>query len=461
MSPLLALWACTLFVVVALALDVRRSPEISRALWIPIVWLSLLASRPLSYWFSPGVGLEADPSEGNPIDRNLLTILMIAALVVLVRRRLKWSVWIGQNKWVFALLFYLAISALWSDYLDVSLKRTIRSVGSVLIILVVLSDKNPVMALAATIRRASLLLIPICVVLIKYFPEYAITYDTWSGRAYLSGVTTDKNALGRLCLMGILFWVWERFCFRPPHGSLSEKLAIVSQATSISLLMLVAWLLYVSNSATSLACLFIGIGVLGLLATPIIHRRRDSLGLLLLLGAALGWAAIESGLVEFLVASLGRNMTFTDRVYIWADLLAWDVNPLFGTGYASFWLGPRREYFISVHQVESAHSGYLDVYVELGYVGLALFSGLLIDAFLRAKGSLSQQPSHGRLRLAILAVFLAYNYTESAYRLTTLMSFLLFLLIIEVPRTEAVTGAKHPRIRNSAIGDNDRPVGYK
>ena len=40
----------------------------------------------------------------------------------------------------------------------------------------------------------------------------------------------------------------------------------------------------------------------------------------------------------YAVTMLGRDMTFTDRTFVWADLLARNTNPLVGVAYDSFWL---------------------------------------------------------------------------------------------------------------------------
>ena len=45
---------------------------------------------------------------------------------------------------------------------------------------------------------------------------------------------------------------------------------------------------------------------------------------------------------------------------------------------------------------------------------------------------------YGRFRLTVLAIFLVYNLTEAAYKVTSLMAFVLFLLAIESPADRPV-----------------------
>jgi len=42
-----------------------------------------------------------------------------------------------------------------------------------------------------------------------------------------------------------------------------------------------------------------------------------------------------------LAGAVGRDPTLTDRTTIWSSLLNMRTNPVVGTGYESFWLGPR------------------------------------------------------------------------------------------------------------------------
>jgi O-antigen ligase len=109
------------------------------------------------------------------------------------------------------------------------------------------------------------------------------------------------------------------------------------------------------------------------------------------------------------------------------------TNPVVGVGYDSFWLGDRLDKFVAKHQVYEAHNGYLEVYLELGFVGLALMAALVLSVFLKAKKSLLSNFDYGRLRLVVLTLFLVYNMTEAGYKATTLMFFVLLLVAVDPP----------------------------
>ena len=97
------------------------------------------------------------------------------------------------------------------------------------------------------------------------------------------------------------------------------------------------------------------------------------------------------------------------------------------------YLGDRLERFLRVHKVSEAHNGYLEIYLELGAIGLIFLVGIVTGAFFKAKKSLIDRPMYGRIRLVILAVFLLYNITEAGYKPTTSIFFVLLLVTIDAP----------------------------
>jgi O-antigen ligase len=362
--------------------------------------------------------------------------------VILIKRKLQWAHWMRGNAWLIVFFLYCGVSIIWSDFQGVAFKRWIRALGAVTVVLVILSETDPIEAIAAIVRRCALILIPFSVALIKYYREYAVVYDWWDGQEVLIGVTTDKNALGRLCLIVGLFAVWEVIAMRQKRRVSTGTL---NGVVSIGVFIAAMWLLLVSKSATSLAAFLVGCCVLFLLGLPAVAKRARYLGTLIMVGA--GVAVVLNlwfNLIELAITGLGRNTTLTTRTVIWPVLLATETNPLVGVGYDSFWLGERLQDFVRLYRVTSAHNGYLDVYLELGMVGLFLFAGFLLTVFLKGKRSLAKDVVYGRLRLAVLAVYILYNVTESGYKATNLIFFLLLLIAIEIPAV--------PRLRRPDAG---------
>lgn len=428
--------------------DARRSPDLSPALWLAVIWVVLLASRPIAQWFDPQVGgIDADPMDGSPLDRTVILSILLCACIILLHRKLEWQRWFLQNKWVFALVVFAGLSVLWSEYTEVTAKRWIRGLGSILIALLVLSERDPTAAVTAVIRRSSLLLIPLSIVIIKYFRVWGVYHNSWTGEEYVSGVTTDKNALGRYCMTVALFAIWSLRSNQRPKRTTG---GLIPAMTRASIFIITLWLLLLSKSSTSLACLIIGVLLLVALDLSWFrgHPQRLIGGLFFVVGALIP-VALLIDVPALAVAALGRDLTLTGRVFIWQDLFSFDTNPIIGIGYDSFWLGRRLEWFLRMHQVNAAHNGYLEIYLSLGVIGLLVFLTAVYGALVHALKSFSTDPVYGRLRIAVISVFLIYNITETATLLTSFMFFIFLLVGMEPP----------PPLRHRAFVDSPVRLG--
>ena len=139
----------------------------------------IVGSRPVSLWLSPSLQMEATDTylEGSPIDRMYYQIMILFGIVVLLRRRISWTRLAPSNKWLVLYFAYFGISVLWSDDPFVAFKRWTKDVGNVVMVLIILSERNPVMAARALLLRCSYVLIPLSVVLTKYFPDVTRVYN--------------------------------------------------------------------------------------------------------------------------------------------------------------------------------------------------------------------------------------------------------------------------------------------
>lgn len=117
---------------------------------------------------------------GNPVDRTLLLFLLALAVYVLSTRWTQVARIFRHNRWLVALFAYLALSIVWSNFPDFTLRRTIRSMGTLAMVLVVLTEKFPVEAVRALLRRLYMVHIPLSIAAIKYFRNIGVAY-TWDG----------------------------------------------------------------------------------------------------------------------------------------------------------------------------------------------------------------------------------------------------------------------------------------
>ena len=137
-----------------------------------------------------------------------------------------------------------------------------------------------------------------------------------------------------------------------------------------------------------------------------------------------------------LVASLGRDPTLTGRTAIWNAVLAMSANPLVGTGFESFWMGDRLDKAQKLigPGVQEAHNGYLELYLNLGWIGIGLLSVLIVTGYRNVIATLRRDPHTGRLRLAFFVAAITYSFTEAGFRMMSLTWIAFLLAIIAVPK---------------------------
>jgi O-antigen ligase len=410
MAPSVALLLCAGFVLFLLRLEHRMSYGVSPTLWIPTLWMLISASRPLGVWF----GVTGNNESGSPLDRWVLTGLAVAGLVVLASRRFELSRILRQQKWLVVLLVYMLLSTLWSDISLIAVRRWMRECVVIVIILLILSEADPRQALASVLRRTAYILIPFSLVLIKYYPALGRAYGRWSGIEMWTGVTGHKNLLGRLCMISIFFLLWALYQRWRKRSSLEE---VESYAfADVTVLALATYLLIGSNSATSLATLLVGIAAfLGLSWFRKSQLTVPRAGLLALVVILVSYGVSIPYLGGSDVASftsfLGRDNTLTGRTEVWAAVLpAIDRRPLLGYGFGSFWTDARRDQY----DIPTAHNGYLDVMLELGQVGLVLFTVWLLSCARQLHFALAEDYEWASLAICFLLMSLVYNGTESA-----------------------------------------------
>jgi len=170
-----------------------------------------------------------------------------------------------------------------------------------------------------------------------------------------------------------------------------------------------------------------------------------------MVSAALGVAfsalflSIGSGMVQ----NLGRDTTLTGRTNIWHFSVGLVQNPLLGAGFESFWLGPRlKQMTILLNQgVNQAHNGYIEVYLNLGWVGVVLLAVILITGYRRILVAVREMAPMASLRLAYFIVAVVYNFTEAGFKMMHPVWLSLLLVTMIVPELKQPEQPPSPGIR--------------
>jgi O-antigen ligase len=402
------------------------------------MWLFIYSSKLPSQWLGLNpMSFTTAYEEGSALDRAVYLFLIIACLSILSARRLNWGELFSRNSALLLLVLFALVSVIWSDYTYVAFKRWFRDLGMYMIILVVLTDARPEIAVSTVIRRLSYIVLFLSLILIKYYPYIGILYDSWTGAPEYLGATTSKNMLGAVCLISGLFYFWDTLARWPQRKLPGAKRVLFA---NIVLFAVTVRLLSMSNSATSKTCLVIGCVVIALLRSQWARAkpRRVAAGIPVVLAA---YAVLEMVFdVSTIVAEfLGRDPTLHGRTGIWDAVLKLQTSPLLGMGYESFWMGNRLAAVSTeigiTGTLNEAHNGYIEMYLNLGIVGVALLLLFMISSYRTVYRRYTVSPHFGSFGMALWVVMVFDNFTEAAFRAGLLWCALL-LLVLVVPRQD-------------------------
>lgn len=401
--------------------------RVSKALWIPTIWLFLAGSRPVSLWFQLRmVGTSADAQlEGSPLDRAIYTALIVCALIVLISRRRKIGSPLRANGPILVFLVYCAISIFWSDFPDVAFKRWIRGVGDIAMVSVVLTDPCADLAIQSLLMWTGILILPSSIV--------AEIVRGHLGLSYHTGVATNKNSFGMISMVVGLAAVWHFLTILRRGESKNRTRQLFTHG---SLAAMAIWCLWTANSATSTACFLMGVLIL----------------------AATGWWSLKPAFLNVTIASMlflvvyatvlnpqlgvvstmGKDPTLTGRTDVWKAVIPMNPNPWFGAGFESFWLGSRLEQLWTVFpwKPNEAHNGYIELYLNLGWMGLILLAFAIVTGY-RKVIRFSKDTETGGLKLAYVVVALAYSVSEAGMRIFSPVWIMFLTAIMVIPKARA------------------------
>ena len=416
--------------------DIRQKPNVTGALWIPLIWLLIIMTRFVSSWLAI-IGISVGSSsvqEGSPVDALASGILIIAGLRVLALRHVRLGEVVRHNRWLAIFFIYCFLAVLWSDFPFVAFKRWIKILGQPIMVLILFTEPDFETALTTLMKRCAYVVVVISILFIKYFPELGRGFSQWTGQGFNTGITLDKNALGADCLILGFFFVWYVLKVLKWEKSRFRRNELI---LSVVFLIFIWWLFREAQSSTSLvSCL---VGILVMLFLGLRQVRKENIGTYIIVFVIVAVLA-ESlfNISDVFLDILGKDRTLTDRTKVWADCLSIQINPIIGVGFESFWLGKRQEIMNEkwAWHPNEAHNGYLETYLNLGMVGLFFLVALLLATFWKARRELLHNFHLGRFRIAFLCALLIYDWTESAFKALHPMWFVFYITALDYPKRE-------------------------
>src|SRR5438105_2754741 len=208
LPPTVALVLTLALIIFLFRRDIREKPDVTGALWLPVLWILIVCSRAVSWWLelfglpiSGPASATAATEEGSPLDACVYFALIAAGMYVLAKRQVNLGEAARNNGWLIAFLLYCFLAILWSDFPFVAFKRWIKILGPPTMALVIITEPNFQAALITVIKRCAYVLVLVSALWIKYYPELGLGYDEWSGVPMIRGIAGNKNSLGLDCLI--------------------------------------------------------------------------------------------------------------------------------------------------------------------------------------------------------------------------------------------------------------------
>lgn len=271
------------------------------------------------------------------------------------------------EKTILGLLLYAALSITWSADFALTLQRVVALFGSTCFgayFALRFTIKQQIVLLAWAFGLNSILSLIACI----FFPYIGTMQRPVIYIGSWRGIFTHKNILARLMnYSGLIFLIL-----------LVEAKTRVSRISALFFLSLSVFLIIMSTSVGPLLTL-----IILMLIVPFLRSLRWSYGYtfsFLFLSSVI----VGSSLV-FLFANLdvffeliGKDPTLTGRTDLWADLIgAIQERPLLGYGFSGFWRGwagiSGDIWNLNTWLPPDAHSGFLDLFLELGLIGFLIY----------------------------------------------------------------------------------------
>jgi len=236
-------------------------------------------------------------------------------------------------------------------------------------------------------------------------PQFSVLHSARDGISW-TGLFTDRTSTGKAMVFFLspaLVFVGKEFRYR-----------------RMAYILLLAFLAFMAHAATARVILVLYIAFMAAISLYTRFGRRSSV-IIAAVFALLGAAIICAGFLVLpqLLNALGRNATLSGRTVIWGLVLqSIAKRPLLGYGFYAFWQGFKGEsarIILGANWVFGyAHNGILEIWLQVGLVGVALFFVTLLQACRDAWSCLRRGcPPGVQWYIGIIALTVLYNVDES------------------------------------------------
>ena len=347
------------------------------------------------------------------INAKMSVLIYFVTFILLAMRWKRVLATITSNKLLWILMGVICFSFFWSINPSQTLRFSVYAIGTTGFGLY-LATRYTLEEQLELIGWTYGLLLVLSILFVIVIPFYGVMGGIHEGA--IRGVFTHKNQFGAFMAPGgVIFWLnalrggkysWIYWC-----------LLVLSCASMV-----------MSKSTTALATF--AVMLMLCLIYRIFRWRYEVMVSAILAVTILGIASLIwiAGYVgsDTLFSSVGKDATLSGRIFIWQAV--WhqiQLRPWLGYGFAAFWngfSGPSAYVQLAVRiPVIYSHNGFLDLWLSIGFVGLAVFVASFLNTTIQSLMLLRKTNNpEGFWPLLILTYILLSNLTEGT--LTNLSS---------------------------------------
>ena len=301
-------------------------------------------------------GGDAD-GEGSIPFRIFASVIYFIAGGFVLNRPISFITLIAKNIFLFCLLFLAISSIIWSPEPDLTLRRTIALTGTMFFAIYLAMYFDYDESIKAILWALGLIAV-LSLFVIIFFPKFGIHHgDDHEGK--WRGLYGHKNAFGREMALAVILF----FLYRPIEWNRRVCLGIVA----ICVLMV---LFAKSAQGQLLVAAIIPAGIL----LPRLSRLSAPFlcGSLVLMFIGMILLVSLPTVINLMLDIFHRDLTLSSRTFLWETIIEDSSrnHPYLGYGYtAQLRLSDPAEFDKHGH----AHNGYIQLFSELGMVGIILF----------------------------------------------------------------------------------------
>lgn len=242
------------------------------------------------------------------------------------------------------------------------------------------------------------------------FPEIGIDIGVHAGS--WNGVFAQKNRTGIVLVYSLL--------------TSSVLILAENKIKKIDVISSTLTIFFVFNTNSSTAILISILIVIVTLSYVLVLKTQSSVRVLTIFIISIAiittyfyYEKLIYGITQF----TGKDLTLTGRTYIWSYLLETNtgIEKLFGNGYGYYWSLHNMnlyEFYNAIGFITTtAHNGFIDIILDLGYVGLVLFLLIMMISILTYSYNIIFKNMSPILLwpLLVLVCMIPYNFSESLF----------------------------------------------